>query len=322
MPVPPRRIMLHRATTGIDGRVANASSIGLHHLNCPLAGAPPGRSVFDEEGNSLLESPGPQQSAGSSATSRFSETRGTSRATAPALKSPISTASPTTCSVAKRPKPARLANDPELRAVVSEKLDLEWSPEQIATHLKEAFPEQPSWHICPQTIYQTLYIPVRGGLTRNLTRKLRTGRSMRRRRRRPDARRVRFATPGASISTRPFEVLVRAGPATGRVISSSAATTARLSALWSNATAATPGLPVSPTVITPMSSTSRSVAFCRVCGRAFGSRSPGIKAERCPSRGNGTATQRRDLLHRPQPSASKDPRLVDSSRRSRSHLTC
>jgi IS30 family transposase len=113
---------------------------------------------------------------------------------------------------AKRPKPARLANDPGLRAVVSEKLDLEWSPEQVATHLREGFPEQPSWHICAETIYQALYIPARGGLTRNLTRKLRTGPSMRRRRRRPDARRVRFATAGASISSRPLEVLLRARP--------------------------------------------------------------------------------------------------------------
>jgi IS30 family transposase len=113
---------------------------------------------------------------------------------------------------AKRPKPARLANDPELRAVVSERLDLEWSPEQIATHLKEVFPARPSWHICPETIYQALYVPARGGLTRNLTRKLRTGRSMRRRRRRPDARRVRFSTPGASISSRPLEVLTRSRP--------------------------------------------------------------------------------------------------------------
>ncbi len=113
---------------------------------------------------------------------------------------------------ARRPKPARLASDVELKAAVSEKLDLEWSPEQIATHLRDTFPQRPSWHICPETIYQALYVPGRGGLSRNLTRKLRTGRSMRKSRRRRDARRVRFAVPGASISSRPHEVLLRTRP--------------------------------------------------------------------------------------------------------------
>jgi IS30 family transposase len=113
---------------------------------------------------------------------------------------------------AKRPKPARLAADPELRAVVSEKLGLEWSPEQIATYLRDAHPERVQWHLCPETIYQALYLPARGALSRELTRKLRTGRPMRRRRRRPDARQVRFANPGASIATRPPEVLVRTRP--------------------------------------------------------------------------------------------------------------
>ncbi len=113
---------------------------------------------------------------------------------------------------ARRPKPARLATDTALRSVVSRKLDLEWSPEQIATFLRDQFPDQPGWHVCPETIYQALYLPGRGALSRELTRKLRTGRSMRRRRRRPDARRVRFATPGSSIAERPLEVLARDRP--------------------------------------------------------------------------------------------------------------
>jgi IS30 family transposase len=82
---------------------------------------------------------------------------------------------------AKRPKPARLDVDPELRAVVSEELGLEWSPEQIATYLREAHPDGVQWHICSETIYQALYLPARGGLSRELSRKLRTGRPMRRR---------------------------------------------------------------------------------------------------------------------------------------------
>ena len=113
---------------------------------------------------------------------------------------------------AKRPKAARLATDGELRQVVSDKLKLEWSPEQITVHLREEFPDRPLWHLCPETIYQALYLPARGGLTRDLTRQLRTGRPMRKRRRRSNARRVRFAVPGMSIWCRPAEIEVRSHP--------------------------------------------------------------------------------------------------------------
>jgi IS30 family transposase len=39
-----------------------------------------------------------------------------------------------------RPGRSRLAREPELRAAVQEKLEQEWSPEQIAAHLRVAFP--------------------------------------------------------------------------------------------------------------------------------------------------------------------------------------
>lgn len=41
--------------------------------------------------------------------------------------------------------------------MVQEKLNLEWSPEQIAAHLRAAFPATPSWHICHETIYQGIH---------------------------------------------------------------------------------------------------------------------------------------------------------------------
>ena len=47
--------------------------------------------------------------------------------------------------------------DGELRAVVQDKLELEWSPEQIAAHLRRAYPDRPTWHLCHETIYQALY---------------------------------------------------------------------------------------------------------------------------------------------------------------------
>ena len=85
---------------------------------------------------------------------------------------------------ARRPKRTRLILDAQLRAEVQAKLELEWSPEQVANHLRTAFPGRPSWHVCHETIYQAIYHGGKGGLSRTLTKKLRTGRPMRKRRRR------------------------------------------------------------------------------------------------------------------------------------------
>ncbi len=75
-------------------------------------------------------------------------------------------------------------------------------------HVCEAFPGRRSWHLCPETIYQASIPSSQRWLTRELTRKLRTGRLMRKRRRWVDAHRVRFPT-GMSISTRSKEVDLR-----------------------------------------------------------------------------------------------------------------
>ncbi len=110
---------------------------------------------------------------------------------------------------ARRPKRTRLIFDAELRAEVQAKLELEWSPEQIANHLRTAFPDRPGWHVCHETIYQAIYHGGKGGLSRTLTKKLRTGRPMRKRRRRPDERRSRFVTPAQLIDHRPPVVCTR-----------------------------------------------------------------------------------------------------------------
>jgi transposase, IS30 family len=83
----------------------------------------------------------------------------------------------------RRPKRGRLLTDEALRAEVQAKLLLEWSPEQIAVHLRRNHPGRTDWHVSHKTIYQALYHGGRGGLSRELTKKLRTGRSLRRRRR-------------------------------------------------------------------------------------------------------------------------------------------
>jgi IS30 family transposase len=51
-----------------------------------------------------------------------------------------------------RPRRVRLAADPELKAEVQAKLDLEWSPEQIAAHLRALWPDRPERHLCHETI--------------------------------------------------------------------------------------------------------------------------------------------------------------------------
>jgi IS30 family transposase len=109
----------------------------------------------------------------------------------------------------RRPRRARLIQDPQLRAEVQAGLELEWSPEQIAAHLRRTYPDRPGWHVCHETIYQALYHGGKGGLSRQLTRRLRTGRPLRKRRRRPGQRRSRFITPFILIDHRSPAVALR-----------------------------------------------------------------------------------------------------------------
>ncbi len=112
---------------------------------------------------------------------------------------------------AKRPKVAKLAADPRLRAYVEAKLSgaltdaqgrsiagpnvpwagrrlerrqdrrwaVAWSPEQISGRLKIDFPDDESMRVSHETIYQSLYVQGRNVLARELTACLRTGRALR-----------------------------------------------------------------------------------------------------------------------------------------------
>jgi transposase, IS30 family len=112
----------------------------------------------------------------------------------------------------RRPKPAKLTERPALRAWVQDKLSSEqWSPEQIAGRLVEAFPDDERMRISHEAIYQALYVQGRGALRRELTACLRTGRALRRPRRRTDARRERIKDK-LLISERPAEAEDRALP--------------------------------------------------------------------------------------------------------------
>ena len=107
---------------------------------------------------------------------------------------------------AKRARGGLIGKDLVLRDLVQEKLTLDWNPEQISFWLRETHPQKKSWHICHETIYQAVYWPGNSGLTRKLTTHLRTGRPLRKRRRRPEVRTPRFIAPANLIDHRPAVV--------------------------------------------------------------------------------------------------------------------
>jgi IS30 family transposase len=113
--------------------------------------------------------------------------------------------------LARRPRPAKLATYLPLRVEVETRLQANHSPEQIARRLVEDFPDDPEMRVSHETIYQALYLQARGGLKRELTVHLRTGRSMRKPQRRSAERRGRIPNM-VMISERPAEVADRAVP--------------------------------------------------------------------------------------------------------------
>jgi transposase, IS30 family len=112
---------------------------------------------------------------------------------------------------AKRPKHAKLATNLVLRREVQARLEQNHSPEQIARRLRQDFPDDTEMRVSPETIYQSIYVQGRGGLRRELANHLRTGRALRKPRRRDAERRGRI--PGMiNISERPADVEDRAVP--------------------------------------------------------------------------------------------------------------
>jgi len=81
---------------------------------------------------------------------------------------------------ARRPKHCKLAMSPWLRRVVSKKLRLNWSPEQIAGWLKRAHPEEEAYQVSHETIYRSLFIQARGVLKKELQQHLKSKRTIRR----------------------------------------------------------------------------------------------------------------------------------------------
>ena len=145
---------------------------------------------------------------------------------------------------AKRPKPAKLAENERLRAYVQARLagvvtDTDgmpipgpnvpwkgrrhgrradrrwgacWSPEQISQRLRIDYPNDETMRISHEAIYQALYVQGRGALRRELSACLRTGRALRVPRARTRQRGKSFITAEVMISQRPAEAADRAVP--------------------------------------------------------------------------------------------------------------
>jgi IS30 family transposase len=103
-----------------------------------------------------------------------------------------------------------LASRARLRWLVAQKLARNWSPEQIAGWLKNAYPDQPEMQVSHETIYRSLFLQARGVLKKELIAHLRHVRVMRHAKKASGARR---GIEGAvSSRERPAEVEDRAVP--------------------------------------------------------------------------------------------------------------
>jgi IS30 family transposase len=112
-----------------------------------------------------------------------------------------------------RPKTCKLVENRMLAHLVADKLQWQWSPEQIAGWLKQTHPSDESYQVSHETIYRSLYIQARGALKKELLDHLRRTRAMRR------SRHHTLKTEGhgritdtVSISERPATVADRAVP--------------------------------------------------------------------------------------------------------------
>ena len=114
---------------------------------------------------------------------------------------------------AHRPKRCKLAENRALARIVTDKLRLQWSPEQIAGWLKHTYPSDESCQVSHETIYRSLFIQARGALKKELLQHLRRTRGMRRSRHHTQKTDIHGKIIDAvSISDRPASVDDRAVP--------------------------------------------------------------------------------------------------------------
>ena len=81
---------------------------------------------------------------------------------------------------ARRPKRCKLAMNGWLRRTVTRRLIQDWSPQQIAGWLKHKYAQDESKRVSHETIYKSLFVQTRGALRKELTKHLRSKRTIRR----------------------------------------------------------------------------------------------------------------------------------------------
>lgn len=111
----------------------------------------------------------------------------------------------------RRPKDFKLATNPGLCREIEAWMDDGWSPSLIARVLRGRHPGMIMERVSHETIYKALYVQTRGGLRKDLSRQLSTGRT----RRKPHGSPSRTNSPyreAFKISQRPAEVADRAVP--------------------------------------------------------------------------------------------------------------
>ena len=113
--------------------------------------------------------------------------------------------------LARRPKPCKLKTGNQLCDTVTDKLSLDWSPQQISGWLKRTYPKRPQMQVSHETIYRSLYIQARGALKKELTQHLRRSRLFRRAKVAKEEKRGKIPNL-ISIRERPPEVEDRALP--------------------------------------------------------------------------------------------------------------
>ncbi len=114
---------------------------------------------------------------------------------------------------ALRPKYCKLSTNKLLQRVISNKLTIHWSPEQIAGWLKRKYPNEEHNQVSHETIYRSLFVQARGVLKKELMQYLRSKRTIRRSRhaslKRDGLGQIKDAV---SIRERPVSVEDRAVP--------------------------------------------------------------------------------------------------------------
>ena len=113
--------------------------------------------------------------------------------------------------MAKRPRPCVLEVNLELQKLVSDKLELKWSPAQIAGWLKKHMASKKHMQISAETIYKTIYFRKRMALNHLLSKHLRRGHSLRQSKyhsRKGDRGTIKVVN-GKSIHKRPKSVETR-----------------------------------------------------------------------------------------------------------------